>query len=82
VDAHRPSTRDAAMLRGSFHQMASCRMGGHAKDAVVDPGNQVWGVPGLYVADTSAFPSSSGVNPMLTVMGIAHRAAGCIAAQL
>ncbi|HJQ66014.1 MAG TPA: GMC family oxidoreductase [Gemmatimonadales bacterium] len=66
----------------SFHQMASCRMGGRAEHAVVDPENQVWGIPGLYVADASTFPSSSGVNPMLTVMGIAHRAAGCIAAKL
>ncbi len=66
----------------SFHQMASCRMGGRAEHAVVDPENQVWGIPGLYVADASTFPSSSGVNPMLTVMGIAHRAAGVIAATL
>jgi len=66
----------------SFHQMASCRMGGHAEHAVVDPENQVWGVPGLYVADASTFPSASGVNPMLTVMGIAHRAAGVIAANI
>lgn len=66
----------------TFHQMASCRMGGKADDAVVDPEHQVWGVKGLYVADASTFPSASGVNPMLTVMGIAHRAAGCIAAKL
>jgi len=40
--------------------------------------NQVWDVPGLYVADASVFPSASGVNPMLTIMGIAHRAATVI----
>lgn len=66
----------------TFHQMASCRMGGNARDSVVDPQNQVWGIPGLYVADASTFPSASGVNPMLTVMGIAHRAAGVIASKL
>ncbi len=65
----------------SFHQMASCRMGGRAADSVVNAENQVWGIPGLYVADASTFPSSSGVNPMLTVMGIAHRAAGVIASK-
>jgi choline dehydrogenase-like flavoprotein len=63
------------LLLATFHQMASCRMGGNARDSVVDPANQVWGIPGLYVADASTFPSASGVNPMLTVMGIAHRAA-------
>ncbi len=66
----------------SFHQMASCRMGGSPDDSVVNPDNQVWDVPGLYVVDASTFPSSSGVNPMLTIMGIAHRAAGIIATKL
>jgi choline dehydrogenase-like flavoprotein len=49
---------------------------------VVTPEHQVWGVPGLYVADASTFPTSSGVNPMLTIMAMAHRAAGAIAAKL
>lgn len=69
------------LLLATFHQMASCRMGGSEKDSVVTPENQVWGIPGLYVADASTFPSASGVNPMLTVMGIAHRAAGVIASK-
>ena len=69
------------LLLVTFHQMASCRMGSSAATAVVDPENRVWGVRGLYVADASVFPTSSGVNPMLTIMGIAHRAAGIIAAQ-
>jgi len=69
------------MLLVTFHQMGSCRMGGDRKDAVVNPENQVWDVPGLYVADASAFPSASGVNPMLTIMGIAHRAADIISRQ-
>ena len=67
------------LLLVTFHQMASCRMGASAKTSVVNADNQVWGVPGLYVADASVFPSASGVNPMLTIMGIAHRAAGIIA---
>ncbi len=70
------------LLLATFHQMASCRMGGNAKDSVVNADNQVWDIPGLYVADASTFPSASGVNPMLTVMGIAHRAAGVIASKI
>jgi choline dehydrogenase-like flavoprotein len=66
----------------TFHQMASCRMGASARTSVVDQDHQVWGVPGLYVADASTFPASSGVNPMLTIMAMAHRAAGVIASQL
>jgi len=66
----------------TFHQMASCRMGADPRTSVVGADNQVHGVRGLYVADASVFPSASGVNPMLTVMGIAHRAAGIIGSQL
>jgi choline dehydrogenase-like flavoprotein len=62
----------------TFHQMASCRMGTSRATSVVNPEHQVWDVPGLYVADASTCPTSSGVNPMLTVMGMAHRAAGLI----
>ena len=68
------------LLLSSFHQMASCRMGANARSSVVDAEHRVWGVRGLYVADASVFPTASGVNPMLSIMGIAHRAAGIIAA--
>ena len=36
----------------------------------------------LFVADASAFPTASGVNPMLTVYGFANRAAKKIAARI
>jgi choline dehydrogenase-like flavoprotein len=36
----------------------------------------------LYVADASLFPTASGVNPMLSVMALAHRAAAKLAAHL
>jgi choline dehydrogenase-like flavoprotein len=70
------------LLLVTFHQMASCRMGPNARESVVDAEHRVWGIRGLYVADASVFPTASGVNPMLTVMGIAHRAAAAIAAHL
>jgi choline dehydrogenase-like flavoprotein len=56
-------------------------MGSSARSSVVDDENRVWGMQNLFVADASTFPSASGVNPMLTVMAIAHRAAGVIAAH-
>jgi long-chain-alcohol oxidase len=67
------------LLLVTFHQMASCRMGARAGTSVVDAEHRVWGTRGLYVADASTFPSASGVNPMLTIMGMAHRAARLIA---
>jgi choline dehydrogenase-like flavoprotein len=55
----------------SAHQMGTCRMGTSSKSSVVDSTCQVWGTEGLYVIDSSVFPSASGVNPMVTVMAIA-----------
>jgi choline dehydrogenase-like flavoprotein len=59
----------------SAHQMGTCRMGRDPRDAVCDSHGQVFGVEGLFIADASAFPLSSGVNPMITVMGLAHHTA-------
>ena len=59
----------------SAHQMSSCRIGRDRASSVADPDGQVWGVRGLFITDASAFPSASGVNPMLTVMALARRTA-------
>ena len=56
----------------SAHQMGTCRMGSDARSAVCDSRGEVFGVRGLFVADASAFPGSSGVNPMITIMAVAH----------
>jgi long-chain-alcohol oxidase len=64
----------------SFHQMGSCRMGADPATSVVGPDHQAHVVKGLFVADGSAFPSASGVNPMITIMAMAHRASRYIAA--
>jgi choline dehydrogenase-like flavoprotein len=57
------------------HQMGTCRLGASVRTSVADPYGQVYGVPGLYVADASGFPTASGVNPMLSVMALAYRVA-------
>ena len=56
----------------SAHQMGTCRMGRDARSAVCDERGEVFGAKGLYVADASLFPMSSGVNPMVTVMALAQ----------
>ncbi|KAI1609622.1 putative long chain fatty alcohol oxidase [Exophiala viscosa] len=65
------STPDSCMI-GSAHQMGTCRMSSSSKTGAVDSKGKVWGVEGLYVADASVFPSASGVNPMVSTMGIAE----------
>ena len=52
--------------------MGTCRMGATPAGSVVDSYGAVHGLRGLYVCDTSVFPTASGVNPMLTVLGLAH----------
>lgn len=54
------------------HQMSTCRMGGRREDHVVTPTGESWDVEGVYVADASALPSASGVNPMVSIQALAH----------
>ena len=56
----------------SAHQMSTCRLGGQAATHPLRPSGETTEVQGLYVADGSAFPACSGVNPMLTIMALAH----------
>ena len=66
----------------SFHQMGSARMGADRTASVVGADNRCHAVAGLYVMDASAFPTASGVNPMLTIEAIAHRGARLLADSL
>ncbi|KAJ3354309.1 hypothetical protein GGF32_002610, partial [Allomyces javanicus] len=56
----------------SAHQMGTVRMSIAPHRGVTNPRGQVWGVDGLYVADASLFPTSSGVNPMITTYSVAY----------
>ena len=64
----------------SAHQMGTCRMGNDPQTAVCDATGEVFGVHGLFIGDSSAFPASSGVNPMVTIMALAHHTAQAIKA--
>lgn len=55
---------------GSAHQMSTCRMSASPQDGVVDPRGKVWGTENVYIADASVLPSASGVNPMISTMGL------------
>jgi choline dehydrogenase-like flavoprotein len=47
-------------------------MGGDPATHPTSPTGELYEVKNLFVADASAFPACSGVNPMLTVMALAH----------
>ena len=64
----------------SFHQMGSAAMGRDPRRTVAGETGETHGVRGLFVADGSAFPTSSGVNPMITIMAIADHVAHAILA--
>jgi choline dehydrogenase-like flavoprotein len=64
----------------SAHQMGSARMGYDRKTSVAGPWGELHDAPGVWIGDASAFPTSSGTNPMITVMALAHRTAEAIAA--
>jgi choline dehydrogenase-like flavoprotein len=52
----------------SAHPMATCRMGRDPETSVVGPTGEAHRMPGLFLADSSVFPTSLGVNPQLTTM--------------
>jgi choline dehydrogenase-like flavoprotein len=57
------------------HQMSSCRIGGSAAQGALSPEGESYEVRNLFVADASALPTSTGVNPMITIMSTAHHIA-------
>jgi choline dehydrogenase-like flavoprotein len=60
------------------HQMGSCRMGSDPATSVADGRGELHDVKGVWIGDGSAFPTAPGVNPMVTIMSLAHRTAGHI----
>jgi choline dehydrogenase-like flavoprotein len=59
----------------AFHPMGTARMGSDPARSAVDPGGRLRGAPAVRVADASLFPSSSRLNPQLTIMALATRVA-------
>jgi choline dehydrogenase-like flavoprotein len=60
-------------LAGVAHQNGTVRFGDDPKTSALDPFCKAHDVDNLYVVDASFFPSSSAVNPALTIMANALR---------
>ena len=63
----------------SAHQMGSCRMGVDPQTSVANPRGGLHDLPGVWIGDASAFPTSAGTNPMITIMALAARTAEHVA---
>jgi choline dehydrogenase-like flavoprotein len=53
------------------HLLGTCRMGNNSDDSVVNADCRAHDVPNLYICDGSVFPTSTAVNPSLTIEAIA-----------
>jgi choline dehydrogenase-like flavoprotein len=58
----------------AFHPMGTARIGNES-EGVCTPDGSIHGIGALYVTDASLFPTSLGVNPMMTVIAFANRIA-------
>jgi choline dehydrogenase-like flavoprotein len=74
--------RAADIVWLSYHPNGTCRMGRDAKTSVVGLDHETHDVHGLFVVDASTLPGPPGVNPQVSIMAMATRAAGCIAERL
>jgi choline dehydrogenase-like flavoprotein len=66
------------MTLTTVHLMGTAAMGVDASRSVCDAFGAVHDTAGLFVADASLFPGPVGINPQLTIMALATRAAARI----
>ena len=57
-----------------WHIMGTARMGLNKKNSVVNPYCQTHDIENLFIIDSSIFTTSSGVNPLNTIMALSLRA--------
>ena len=57
----------------TVHPLGGCPMGGDRHEGVVDSFGEVFGYPGLFVADGAVMPGPVGPNPSLTIAALADR---------
>ncbi len=65
----------------AFHPMGTARIAADPREGVCGTDGAVNGTAGLYVADASLFPTSTGVNPMMTIIAFAKQVAREVAEE-
>ncbi len=59
----------------AIHEVGTARMGRDPRTSVLNPFNQCWDAPNVFITDGSCFPSQGVQNPTLTMMALTVRAA-------
>jgi choline dehydrogenase-like flavoprotein len=72
--------RPSELRLEAFHPMGTARIASE-NEGVCAPDGSVRGTRDLYIADASLFPTSVGVNPMMTVIAFARQIAEQLAQQ-
>jgi glucoside 3-dehydrogenase (cytochrome c) catalytic subunit len=57
-----------------IHEMGTARMGRDPSSSVLNPYNQVWDAPNVFVTDGACMASSANQNPSITYMALTARA--------
>ncbi len=76
------SFKPAELRLEAFHPMGTARMAADPGEGVCGIDGAVHGTRDLYVADASLFPTSVGVNPMMTVIAFSKHVARGVAGEM
>jgi choline dehydrogenase-like flavoprotein len=66
----------------SAHQQGGVRMAPSPRDGAADPDGQVYGTRGVFVFDSSGYPTSAASHTMAPIISVAHHLAARLAARL
>ncbi len=73
--------KPAELRLEAFHPMGTARISSDPREGACAPDGSVYGTRDLYVADGSLFPTSVGVNPMMTIIAFAKQIARGVAGE-
>jgi choline dehydrogenase-like flavoprotein len=74
--------KPAELRLEAFHPMGTARMAADPSEGACGIDGAVHGTKDLYVADASLFPTSVGVNPMMTIIAFSKHVARGVAGEM
>jgi cholesterol oxidase len=74
-------TWDAFRRIITVHPLGGCRLAESPETGVVATNGEVFGHPGLFIADGSVIPTAIGFHPVMTISAIAERIADAVVAS-